>query len=132
MLGRVNDWLNGNASLGWLDPEISGSHMIPFTRRWTLNLGANWDYPVSSDVNIVGNINYRLERGGYMDVANTEVYQSLDKLDATAGIGFGGSARLVAYIKNATDDRPVQFQFGNGAVATTLGRTYGVELSERF
>ena len=142
LVARITDWLSGNASFGWLDPKFVGpattfglpidGKMIPFTRRTTFNIGANVNHPITDDISFVGNVALRLEHGGFLDVANTIKYQPLTKLDATAGIELDGNKRLVGFIKNATNDRPVQFQFGNGAVATTVGRTYGVLLSMTF
>ncbi|HEX2594270.1 MAG TPA: TonB-dependent receptor [Rhizomicrobium sp.] len=142
LLAHVTDWLSANASVGWLDPKLTGSgtsygtpvggKMVPYTRTTTFNIGAAVDTPIDDRFAFVATANLRLENGGWLDTANTIKYDSLTKLDATAGVVFEEDTRLVAYIKNATDSKPVQFMFGNGAVATTLGRTYGVKLTKTF
>ncbi len=138
---HFNDWLSGFANLGLLDPHFTrgssfgtvlNGKMIPYTRDMTFNIGLDLDAPVSEDVAVVGTVTYRAERGGYLDTANTSTYEDFDKIDATAGIEFWEDTRLVGYVKNLTDDRVVQFEFGNGAVATNLGRTYGIQLSKKF
>jgi iron complex outermembrane receptor protein len=142
VLAQITDWLSGYANLGLLDPQFDkgfsfGSNladkMIPYTRKLTFNIGFSLDHPIGDDVALVGTVNYRAERGGYLDTANTSPYESLDKVDATLGFEFDDkSVRVNGYVKNLTNDRVVQFEFGNGAVATNLGRTYGVQVSKKF
>jgi iron complex outermembrane receptor protein len=138
LLARLTDWLSGYASVGWLDPKFTGSgniyngNMIPYTRRTTFNVGANIDQPINERFSFVGTVALRLEDGGWLDAFNTTKYENLTKLDATAGVEMDGNTRLVAYIKNATDSTPAQFQFGNGAIATSPGRTYGILLQHTF
>jgi iron complex outermembrane receptor protein len=137
-LAHLNDWLDGNASLGWLDPKYSGvsfgvpfsNRMIPYTRSWTFNVGLSANYPLDDDLALVGTFNYRLERGGVLDLVTN--YDDLDKVDLTAGVEFNHSVRLIGYVNNVSDDRVAQFRFGNGALATSLGRTYGALLSTTF
>ncbi len=137
-LARFNDWLSGNFSIGWLDPNYSGTvngvsfsnRMIPYTRSFTLNAGLSARHPLGDDAVLVGTINYRHESGGVLDTVTG--YATLDKLDITAGVGLNDSTRLIGFVNNAADRRIAQFRFGNGALATSIGRTYGVQLSRNF
>jgi hypothetical protein len=104
--------------------------MIPYTRSWTFNVGLSANYPLDDDLALVGTFNYRLERGGVLDLVTN--YDDLDKVDLTAGVEFNHSVRLIGYVNNVSDDRVAQFRFGNGALATSLGRTYGALLSTTF
>jgi iron complex outermembrane receptor protein len=142
LLTQMTDWLNAHASVGWLDPKFTGNatsfgtplngKMIPYTRSATFNIGGDINTPINDRFGFVSTIDLRYESGGFLDTANSIHYDALTKLDATAGITWDENTRFVAYIKNAFDDTPAQFQFGNGAIATSLGRTYGVQLSKKF
>ncbi len=79
---------------------------------------------------MVGTINYRHESGGVLDTVTS--YSTLNKLDITAGLELDDSTRLIGFVNNVSDDRIAQFRFGNGALATSLGRTYGVQISRNF
>ncbi len=137
-LMHFNDWLNGNLSVGWLDPKYSGTQnsvpftnrMIPYTRTITLNAGLSGHYPLGDTMALVGTINFRHENGGVLDTVTA--YDALNKLDITAGLELDDSTRLIGYVDNVSDDRIAQFRFGNGALATSLGRVYGVQLSRNF
>ncbi|HZZ36276.1 MAG TPA: TonB-dependent receptor, partial [Caulobacteraceae bacterium] len=137
-VARFTSWLSGAASVGYLDPKFTkGSSFgtsvkgqrIPYTRTWTFNARLNADIPLADDWRLVGDVNWRVERGGVL--TTTRKLDDLDKLDLTGGIAKGG-LRVVGYIDNATDDHVTEFLFNNGAEAVSYGRTYGVEVSYKF
>src|SRR5205814_2541426 len=76
---RITNWLTGAFSVGYLDPRFTAGssfgrsvagQLIPFTRRWTINTHLDVDYPVSDGWRLVGNANWRAERGGTLSTAD--------------------------------------------------------------
>jgi len=142
------DWLNLGATVGWLDARFTKGvsegysivgQQVPLTRKWTVNLSADANYPISDGWTAVGNISLRTESGGFLVasqpaghyVLETSPYASLTKLDITAGVEFG-QTRVVGFVDNALDDIIPQFQYADSVINVSQGRTYGIRIEERF
>jgi iron complex outermembrane receptor protein len=141
---QATDWLNLGTSVGYLDDKfISGSthgtsvvgQQIPLTRNWTINTTAAVDVPLGGDVHFVGDANWRLEYGGWLPPAvsnlQTTRYKDIDNLDLDVGVSFG-QTRVTAYLDNAFNDVIPQFQYADGVENVNMGRTYGIRLQHNF
>jgi outer membrane receptor protein involved in Fe transport len=141
---QATDWLNLGLSAGYLNDAFTNGKThgqsvkgqeIPLTRHWTINMTSGVDYPISSDVAFVGDASWRLEYGGYLPAATSNLettrYQSLNKLDLDAGVSFDDT-RVVFYLNNAFDSVIPQFQYSDGVENVNLGRTYGIRLQKNF
>lgn len=136
---KLTDWWSANAAIGWEHAKFTGgtsygttieNSNLQYVRTWTVNLLSQMRYPLANGLTVVSDVNWRYESGGYLDIS-TIPWESLNRLDATIGLEKGG-ARVVAYVNNATNDRPRQFVFGNGVTTLMDGRTYGVRLLFKY
>ena len=59
-------------------------------------------------------------------------YQTMNKVDVSAGVVVDQNIRVTAYVKNLNDEHISQFWFYNRGTNTSEGRTFGVDLSYRF
>jgi iron complex outermembrane receptor protein len=141
------DWLGLGVSVGWLDDKFTKGFSnatsivgqeIPLTRHWTINMTSDVDYPLTDDVNLIGNLNWRLEYGGWLPAfapptfaLETVRYKSLNKLDLDAGVEFG-QTRVVGFVDNAFDNVIPQFEYTATTVNVSEGLTYGVRIEQRF
>lgn len=143
---RIQPWLIAGASVGYLDAEftsgtqypgtssqfdLTGSK-IPYTRDWTLNARVDVDYPVSDLLSLIGSAAIRQEYGGILDATLQSPYENLTKIDLTAGVKLQDATSITAFIDNLTDDRVVQFEYYAGPVATSRGRTFGIQVLHKF
>lgn len=141
---RPVDWLGAGVTIGWLDDRfVSGaSHGVPFagqqiplTRNWTINLSATLDYPLTDKLRLVGDVDERLEYGGWLPASTSTLettrYQDFNSLNIDAGLSFG-QTRVVGYVTNALDDIIPQFQYADGVENVNQGRTYGVRVEQKF
>jgi len=137
-------WLDLGATAGWLDDHIvSGSshgvslvgQAIPLTRNWTINLTGDVDYPLSNSVSLVGNIDYRLEYGGWLPASyntlETTPYQDFESLDADVGLKVN-RVRVSLFVNNAFNDIIPQFQYADRVENVNEGRTYGIRVEAKF
>jgi iron complex outermembrane receptor protein len=146
-LYQATKWMNVGASVGWLDARYTqgdangtsvAGQQIELTRHWTINLTDDVNFPLTSDMEFVGNANYRLELGGFLPPAlpptyalETTPYKTMNKLDLDAGVAVGNT-RVVAYVDNAFDCVIWQFQYTAGVVNVNQGRTFGIRLEQKF
>jgi hypothetical protein len=130
-VGYLDDKLTGGSTHG---SSLAGQE-VPLTRRWTVNMTAAVDVPLSGDIHFVGDANWRLEYGGWLPAATSNLatvrYQDVDNLDLDAGVSFG-QTRISAYLDNAFDNVIPQFQYADGVENVNLGRTYGIRLQHNF
>lgn len=140
-------WLSGGVSLGWLDPkfddavanpglpseqDLSGL-LIPYTREWTANAVVNVEAPVTRSVDFVSTGAIRYETGGVLgDYYVNDPYDTMTKIDLSAGFAFNGQTRVTAYVRNLLDENISQFWFYNRGTNTSEGRTFGIDLTHRF
>jgi len=59
-------------------------------------------------------------------------YDTMRRIDLSAGLEINGRSRIVASVKNAANQHISQFWFYNGATNTTEGRTYGLSVTHKF
>lgn len=144
---RPTDWLQLSASVGWLDPkfdnavankglptqqDLSGK-LIPYTRRWTANFYAGVDTPVTDNIDFVASAALRYEQGGVLgDYYVIDPYETMHKIDLSAGVVVNKKVRISAYVHNLADEHISQFWFYNRGTNTSEGRTYGIDASIRF
>jgi len=144
---RPTDWLQLSASLGWLDPkfddavanrglpsqQVLSGKLIPYTRRWTANFYAAVDAPVTDSVDFVASAALRYEQGGVLgDYYVIDPYETMHKIDLSAGVVINKKIRVSAYVRNLADEHISQFWFYNRGTNTSEGRTFGIDASIRF
>lgn len=144
---RPTDWLTGALSIGWLDPkfdnavanpglpteqDLSGK-LIPYTRKWTANLHLAVDQPITDMLDFIATAAVRYEQGGILgDYYVVDPYDTMTKIDLSAGVSIDDSTRVTAYVRNALDEHISQFWFYNRGTNTSEGETWGVEVTHRF
>jgi len=144
---RPTHWLSVGGSFGWLNPrfghavanpglptqqDLSGL-LIPYTRQWTANIYADADYPISDAISFIGTAAFRYESGGLLgDYYIDDPYDTMHKLDLSAGFKINGRTRVTAYVHNLLDEHISQFWFYNRGTNTSEGRTAGVDITHRF
>ncbi len=141
---QPRSWLDLGVTVGWLDAKIVGGssngvslvgQQIPNTRDWTINMDAALNYPLTDKVNLVGDMNWRLEYGGFLPASistlETTKYDNLDKLDFDLGFAFR-QTRVVGFMNNAFNSVIAQFQYADGAENFNLGRSFGVRIETKF
>ncbi|ODT88374.1 TonB-dependent receptor [Phenylobacterium sp. SCN 70-31] len=144
---RPTDWLRISAGLGWLDPhfdnavsnpgrpteqDLSGK-LMPYTRRWTGNLFAEVKQPVSDQIDFVATASLRFEKGGVLgDYYVLDPYETMHKIDLSAGVLVNGRTRVTAFVNNLADEHISLFWYYNRGTNTSEGRTYGVDITHRF
>ena len=145
-LAAITPGLRANLTIGYLDAKyIQGSinagtpsavdvsgRRLQGVRPWTVNARLDYRRAVTATVEAFGGIGIRVEKGGDLGDASDKPYDSLTRYDLNAGLNFSGSTQLTAYVRNATDEKIIQFRYNNGAVTTNLGRRYGVQLTHKF
>lgn len=110
------EWLTGAFSLGWLDPkfdnavanpglptqqDLSGK-LIPCTRKWTASLHLSVDQPVSDPLDFIATAAVRYEQGGILgDHYVVDPYDTMTKVDLSAGVAIDDRTRITAYVRNA-------------------------------
>lgn len=144
---RPTDWLQLSASLGWLDPkfddavanrglptqQVLSGKLIPYTRRWTGNFYAAIDVPLTENVDFVASAALRYEQGGLLgDYYVIDPYDTMHKIDLSAGVVINKKVRVSAYVRNLADENISQFWFYNRGTNTSEGRTFGIDASIRF
>jgi iron complex outermembrane recepter protein len=144
---KANDWLTGALSVGWLDPkfdnavgnaglpseqDLSGK-LIPYTRKWTANAQINANIPINDAYAFIGTASVRYENGGILgDYYVVDPYDTLTKVDLTAGLEIYGNTRVTAYVRNLLDENISQFWFYNRGTNTSEGKTWGIDVTHRF
>lgn len=144
---RPTDWLQVSASVGWLDPkfddavanrgrpsqQVLSGKKIPYTRKWTANLLVDVNKPVTETISAVGAASLRYENGGILgDYYVVDPYETMTKIDLSAGVVIAGRTRVTAYVQNLTDQHVNQFWFYNRGTNASEGRTVGIDINHRF
>ena len=144
---KPTDWFQISGSVGWLNPkfadavankgrpsqqDLSGK-LIPYTRKWTANVYADVDRPITDTLNLIASAALRYEYGGVLgDYFVNDPYETMVKIDLTAGVQIAERTRVTAYVHNVTDQHVNQFHFYNRGVNTSEGRTFGLDVTHRF
>jgi len=146
VLAALTPGLRASLTVGYLDAkytqgsinagtpaavDVSG-RKLQGVRPWTVNARLDFRQPVSGSTEAFGGIGVRTEKGGAIGDASDKPYDDLTRLDLNAGLSFAGRTQLTAYVRNATDEKIVQFRYTNGAVTTNPGRRYGLQLMHRY
>lgn len=147
MTAKPTDWFQLSASVGWLDPkfdnavankglptqQVLSGLLVPYSRKWTANIYADVDYPVTEKINFVATAALRYEEGGVLgDYYVNDPYETMNKIDLSAGVQIASRTRIIAYVHNLTDQHVNQFWFYNRGVNTSEGRTIGLDVTHRF
>lgn len=112
------------------DPAAIGNE-APLISRYTINLGAQYDGPISDTVDALFRIDYRRTGKTWWEPFNTTVRQPVDLVDARAGVRFGDVA-ITAFAQNLFDEKyNAEFSPG-GFVFKARPRRYGVEIGYTF
>ncbi|BCW90793.1 Ferric-pseudobactin 358 receptor [Alphaproteobacteria bacterium SO-S41] len=144
---KLASWLTGGLNVGWLDAKFDNAVAnpglptqkvlsglaIPYTREWTVNLRLDADVPISDTLRFVGSAMLRYESGGILgDYYRVDPYDTMTKIDLTAGVVINDQTRVTAYVDNALDEHIHQFFYYNGGTNTSVGRTAGIEITHNF
>ena len=112
------------------DPDVIGNE-APLISRYTLNLGAQYDGPISERVDGLLRIDYRRTGKTWWEPYNTTVRDPIDLVDARAGVRFDGIA-ITAFASNLFDEEyNAEFSPG-GFVFKGRPRRYGIEIGYEF
>lgn len=122
--GRINA---GTAS----ETDVSG-RVLQGVRPWTINARSDLRLPLAGSMDFYGALGVRREIGGAIGDLSDYALQATTMIDLNAGLDFSKRTQLSAFVRNATDEKVVQFRFANGAVGTNLGRRYGLQLTHQF
>lgn len=146
-VAQLAPWLNAGLSVGWLDAKfddavankgkpselVLSGLQIPATREWTVNVRLDAQYPIGPGVDLIGSAALRYESGGMLgDYYINYKYDTLTKIDLSAGVVVNGNARIIAYVENALDEHIHQFYYYNTATNVSEGRTYGLAITYNF
>lgn len=112
------------------DPTAIGNE-APLISRYTLNLGAQYDGPISETVDALLRVDYRRTGKTWWEPYNTTVRSPVDLVDARAGVRFDGWS-VTAFAQNLFDEEyNAEFSPG-GFVFKARPRRYGVEVGYAF
>ncbi len=144
---RLAEWLNASVAVGYLDPKfddaianvgtpsqkILNGKKLPYTREWTVNARLDALVPVSDSMSLIGSAAIRYEEGGVIgDYTVTIPYETMAKIDLTAGVEINEKVRVVGYVENLLDEHIPLFKYYNGAENSSKGRTAGVSITYNF
>lgn len=130
--------LDVNAAVGFTysdieefpDPTVIGNE-APLISRYTLNLGAQYDGPISDSIDALLRVDYRRIGKTWWEPYNTTVRSPVDLVDARAGLRFDGVS-VTAFAQNLFNERyNAEFSPG-GFVFKARPRRYGIELGYEF
>lgn len=112
------------------DPSVIGNE-APLISRYTLNLGAQYDGPISEGVDGLLRIDYRRTGKTWWEPYNTTVRDPIDLVDARAGVRFDGIS-VTAFASNLfNEEYNAEFSPG-GFVFKGRPRRYGIEIGYEF
>lgn len=135
---EILPYFNVNASIGltysniesFPDASVIGNE-APQISRSTINLGAQYDGPVTDTVDALLRIDYRRTGRTWWEPFNTTVRDPVNIVDARAGIRFDGYS-ITAFAQNLFDETyNAEFSPG-GFVFRAAPARYGVEVGVRF
>lgn len=130
------DKLDLNASVGYLDAEVTGENRQPdMAPKWTINLGGQFTQPVSSSMNLFARADWRYQ-GKYQLFNRPVVYNihSADLVDLRLGVD-AGKWGVTGYVQNMLDEQYATLaqQASNFYLRDYSDpRSYGIEVSYRF
>lgn len=112
------------------DPAVIGNE-APLISRYTLNLGAQYDGPISERVDGLFRVDYRRTGKTWWEPYNTTVRDPVDLVDARAGVRIDGWS-VTGFAENLFDkEYNAEFSPG-GFVFKGRPRRYGIEVGYRF
>ena len=112
------------------DPTAIGNE-APLISRYTFNLGAQYDGPISDNVDALVRIDYRRIGKTWWEPYNTTVRNPVDLVDVRAGLKFGDWA-VTGFAQNLFDETyNAEFSPG-GFVYKAKPVRYGVEVGYTF
>lgn len=112
------------------DPTVIGNE-APLISRYTLNLGAQYDGPISDRVDGLLRVDYRRTGKTWWEPYNTTVRDPVDLVDARAGVRVDGWS-LTAFAQNLFDEEyNAEFSPG-GFVFKGRPQRYGIEVGYEF
>lgn len=112
------------------DPTVIGNE-APLISRYTANLGAQYDGPISDNIEGLLRIDYRRTGKTWWEPYNTTVRKPVDLVDARAGIRVDGWS-ITAFAQNLfNEEYNAEFSPG-GFVFKARPRRYGLEIGFEF
>ena len=143
---QLTDGLSFYASLGTTDTEIKNNvlepttvgNAIPRALDYTLNLGIDFNQPLTEDMTLVGTIGYERRGDRTWDISNEFVQDPSDVLNLRIGVD-RGAYNLSFFGRNLTDEEfyvdllePRGAFINNPIAFRNRPREYGIEFSARF
>lgn len=110
--------------------DVSGRD-LQGVRPWTVNLRADHRGSLAGR-ELTAGVSVRHETGGAIGNLSDVDLADYTRVDLYAGLRLAPSTQLNLYVRNALDEQIEVFQFANGAVGTSTGRRYGLQLTQRF
>ena len=112
------------------DPTVIGNE-APLISRYTFNLGAQYDGPISDTVDALFRVDYRRIGKTWWEPYNTTVREPVDLVDLRAGLRFGDIS-VTGFAQNLFNEKyNAEFSPG-GFVYKAKPIRYGVELGYTF
>lgn len=145
LLGRVDRSWNLGFSVGHLraryteglinagtpaQVDVSGRE-LQGVRPWTVNLRADYKGRMMGR-DVSAGVSIRRETGGAIGDLSQTPLAGMTRVDLYAGLKLMPQTQLNVFVRNALDEQVELFQFTNGAVGTSAGRRFGVQLNHRF
>lgn len=123
---------------GQIDPVLAGGR-FRFSPKWSANVSAVLDRPVSAAVDLVGRVQYRYRGRQFVDTAGTAEQRPVSLADASFGVRLPRSdLRIEAWVQNLFDvtyvNQVLATPLQAGSLSGFLGapRTFGARIESRF
>ncbi len=143
----LSDRWSANFGLGIADSEIKKfanpadeGNQAPLVSEYTLNAGVQFHQPLglmNDRLELVGRVDYRRYGDTYWDPGNISVRSPVDLVDVRLGVEIPGDWTIVAYAKNAFDEK-YNAEFspgpapGQNFLFKALPARWGVDFIKRF
>lgn len=100
-------------------------------RPWTINLRTDYKGQLGGWETTAG-VSVRREIGGAIGDLSDVPLEAATRVDLYAAMKPLAQTQVGLYVRNALNEQVQAFRFANGAVGTTQGRRFGIQLTQRF
>jgi iron complex outermembrane recepter protein len=124
-------YTEGSINAGTPDAVDVTGRDLQGVRPWTVNLRADYRGTLAGR-ELTAGVSVRHETGGAIGDLSDIDLADYTRLDLYVGLRFAPRTQLNVFVRNALDEQIEVFRFVNGAVGTTQGRRFGIQLTQRF